>query len=385
MSRFLKFASCAAAALLVLGLVMAFGKQPEPFLAGSESAQRLQPGPLAVDAFDATFVDGSRLTPAYGKFGGLPERRLVGRVWYPADGSGAPYPLIVYSHGMMSVWEEAKELAPYLASYGYVVVAVTYPLTSFSAPDGPYVLDVANQPADVSFLIDTLLMQSAQRGHRLEGKIDDERIGVMGLSLGGMTTTMAAFHPVVRDRRIRAALSIAGPTNLFNPAFFTGDVPFLMLAGDIDALIPYATNAAPVLEKIPHSQLVTIHAGSHSGFARAANIFRWLPNFDALVCKFLPDMIRDDVDGQKEDWSAFLGTPEQGINDKAEFELCKVPTIPESINPLRQQMITAVVTQAFFQSQFAHDPRARAVSRAFLAEVLPRELHEVSYAARETP
>ena len=93
----------------------------------------------------------------------------------------------------------------------------------------------------------------------------------------------------------------------------------------------------------------------------------------------------DDIDAQKEDWSAFLGTPEQGINDKAEFELCKVPAIPESINPLRQQMITAVVTQAFFQSQFARDPQARAASRAFLEEVLPRELHEVSYAVRETP
>ncbi len=44
-----------------------------------------------------------------------------------------------------------------------------------------------NQPADVSFLIDTLLAQSTTPGHRLEGMVDKTRIGVTGISLGGMT------------------------------------------------------------------------------------------------------------------------------------------------------------------------------------------------------
>jgi len=385
MSRFRKIVSGALAALLLLGLVLAYGKQPEPFPAGSESAQRLTHGALPVEARDRTFVDTSRSTPAYGKFTGLPERRLEGKVWYPAERIGAPFPLIVYSHGLMSRWQEATELGPHLASYGYVVVAVTYPLTGLSAPDGPEVMDVVNQPADVSFLIDTLLSESAERGNRLEGMIDGERIGVMGLSLGGMTTELAAFHPAMRDPRIDAALSVAGPTSMFTSAFFGADVPFLMLAGDIDALIPYATNAAPVLQKAPRSQLLTIHGGSHAGFANAANIFRWLPNFDALVCKFLPGVVQRSIRGQGADWYALLGTPEQGIDDEAQLELCTVATIPASINPLRQQMITGVVAQAFFQSQFAPDPQTRTRSQAYLAEVLPREIRDVSYASGKQP
>ena len=46
-------------------------------------------------------------------------------------------------------------LAEQLASLGYVVVAVDYPLTNGLAPGGPDVKDVVNQLADVSFLIDT--------------------------------------------------------------------------------------------------------------------------------------------------------------------------------------------------------------------------------------
>ena len=122
-----------------------------------------------------------------------------------------------------------------LASHGYVVVAVNYPLTNMGAPGGPNVKDVVNQPGDVSFLIDSLLEQSATSGHSLEGMVDADRIGVTGISLGGLTSTLAAFHPEWADDRIKASLSIAGPTALFTPEFFQHrDVPFLMLAGDID-------------------------------------------------------------------------------------------------------------------------------------------------------
>ena len=44
------------------------------------------------------------------------------------------------------------------------------------------------------------------------GGIDRDRIGAMGLSLGGLTTTLVAFHPTLGDPRIRAAVSIAGPS-----------------------------------------------------------------------------------------------------------------------------------------------------------------------------
>src|SRR5690606_13309203 len=124
---------------------------------------------------------------------------------------------------------------------------------------------------------DSLLQLSADASHRLHGQIDAERIGALGLSLGGLTTTLAVFHPELRDPRIRAAISIAGPTFVFTPAFYRHhSLPFLMLAGDIDALVPYGANAAPVPERVPGGELVTLRAGSHTGFAGPATVMRWL-------------------------------------------------------------------------------------------------------------
>src|SRR5262249_2206982 len=82
------------------------------------TAQVLQPGPYGVGVTTMSFVDTNRPTMANGSFAGSPSRTLVTEVWYPTDAqpgatptpvrdaprtrSGAPFPLIVYSHGLDS-------------------------------------------------------------------------------------------------------------------------------------------------------------------------------------------------------------------------------------------------------------------------------------------
>ena len=368
---------------LVVGLsaaVLHNGRQPEPFPAGSQSAERLQPGPLTVQSHAVTFIDSSRPTAANGDFAGAVERRLEGMLWYPAERAGAPYPLIVYSHGFTSTWEGGAYMAEQLASLGYVVVAVNYPLTNFSAPGGPNAMDVVNQPADISFMIDSLLADSATAGHKLEGMVDPARIGATGISLGGMTTTLVAFHPEKRDERITAALSIAGPTAVFTERFFSfAQVPFLMLAGDIDALVPYPSNAAPVPEKVPGSELVTVAGASHTGFAGPAAPLRWMDNPDAIGCYMVKNNIDESV--EEEPWYDRIGTPEQGINYDAVNELCLMDPLPTALNVLRQHMITSVVVSSFFQSHFATDAAERDKARAYLSQTIATELAEVSYRA----
>ncbi|MCZ6829824.1 MAG: hypothetical protein O7F73_09595 [Gammaproteobacteria bacterium] len=370
--------------VLVIGLVLlvlSTGRQPEPFPESSESAARLLPGPHSVQQYDEEFIDESRSTDANDDFPGEPVRRMVGTVWHPADNSQGPYPLIVYSHGFSSMREGGEYLGKQLASLGYVVVAVDYPLTNFYAPGRPSVKDVVNQPGDVSFLIDTLIAQSTQPGHTLEGLVDPERIGVTGISLGGMTTTLVTFHPTMGDPRIKAALSIAGPTAQFTEGFFSGRrVPFLMLAADIDALVPWRSNALPVLELIPGSQLVTVRRGSHTGFAGPSAPLRWLSNPDSIGCYTVLHNIENDME---EPWYDLLGTPEQGINYTAEYELCQMDPLPPAMNPLRQQMITSVVVSSFFQSQFARSVEERAAASQFLSETLAAELEEVEYASSD--
>ena len=379
MKKLLLVIAIAMLLLLASGAVLVNGRQPQPFPQGSESASLLQPGQFAVGQHPATFVDDSRPTAANGDYSGDPNRRMRGMVWHPASSAEGPFPLIVYSHGFTSTFEGGAYLAQHLASHGFVVVAVNYPLTHFGAPGGPNAMDVVNQPADISFIIDSVLAQSQAPDHPLAGLVDSARIGVTGISLGGMTTTLVAYHPEMRDPRIGAALSIAGPTAIFNHRFFThASVPFLMLAGDIDALVPYPSNAAPVPDKVPGSQLVTVAGASHTGFAGPAAPLRWLNNPDALGCY----MVKNNIDQSTEEpWYNRIGTPEQGINYHAQNELCLMDPLPEAINVLRQHMITAVVVSSFFQSIFAPQAESRQEAQAYLSETLARELSEVSYRA----
>ncbi|MBN7796416.1 alpha/beta hydrolase family protein [Parahaliea mediterranea] len=372
--------------LLVLLLVsvaaigaLVFGWQPEPFPPHSASNARLQPGPLSVAHYDTVFEDRSRATSANKDYPGADSRRLEATVWHPAVTDAGPHPLLVYSHGYSSNRRGGAYLAEYMASLGYVVAAIDFPLTNMYAPGGPWVRDVVNQPADVRFVIDRILQDAATPDHPLAGLVDPGRIGVFGLSLGGLTTELVAFHPEMRDPRVGAALSIAGPTSMLAPAFFRqrAGLPFLMLAGDIDALVPWDSNAAPIPGKLPGAELVTVRGASHTGFAGPAAWMRWMDNPDALGCYIVTRNIGEDMD---EPWFELIGSPEQGVIADGENELCRVDPLPEAMNVLRQQMITRVVVGSFFDHHFALSGERRAAARAYLREQMAAELPEVEYA-----
>ncbi|MFV2090924.1 MAG: alpha/beta hydrolase family protein, partial [Pseudomonadales bacterium] len=209
---------------------------PEAPPADSESARVLQSGPYSVGNAELTLVDDSRPTKENDDYPGAENRTLITTIWYPEGGESEPHPLVIYSHGFMSSREGGNYLARALASHGYVVAAADYPLTHMGAPGGPEVSDVSNQPGDVSFLIDTLLgLEDDEKP--FTGEIDQMRIGVMGLSLGGLTSTLVAYHPRWRDKRIRAVISIAGPASMFTRrVFLDSTAPLLVIAGTEGAI-----------------------------------------------------------------------------------------------------------------------------------------------------
>jgi hypothetical protein len=150
-----------------------------------------------------------------------------------------------------------------------------------------------------------------------------------------------------------------------------------MLAGDVDALVPYPSNAAPVLDKVRGSELVSLASGSHTGFAGPAALLRWMNNPDALGCF----MVKQNIDASEEEpWYDLIGTEEQGIDHQAANELCLMDPLPPAMNVLRQHMISLVVVSSFFESHFAHDMETREAARQYLAQTLARELEDVSYA-----
>ncbi|MEM8768770.1 MAG: hypothetical protein AAGE43_15085, partial [Pseudomonadota bacterium] len=241
------------AAIFVIGVV-ALGityqvTGPEGPPADSASAAALAQGPYAVGQRDMTFVDNSRPTAANGDYAGAPGRTLVTALWYPEAEVPGGSPLIIYSHGFMSNRGGGRYLAEALAARGYVVAAADYPLSNGEAPGGPNPADVVNQPGDVSFLIDSVLALEGE-DKPFPGTVDSVRIGVAGLSLGGLTSTLAGYHPRWHDERIRAVVSIAGPAAMFTRRFFTTSAaPFLMIGGTEDAIVDFETHAAIIPER----------------------------------------------------------------------------------------------------------------------------------------
>ena len=331
----------------------------------SESAARLAPGAFRVASTDVVFDDQAR------------GRRLASTLWWPADAPGSA-PLVVEAHGFLANRGGLAYVARHLAARGYVVIAATHPHTTLFARGGRDLADVVRQPGDVSFLIDRLL----QRDVHLPPipPIDPPRIAVMGHSLGGLTATLTAFHPRLRDSRIAAAISIAGPMAMLQPSFFrTAPVPFLMIAGSADVIVDYRRNAFVALDRVSDGPLVSIAGASHAGFDQTT---AWLPrlwnNPDVPACWLLTRTLH--LDAALATVRALVRADEGVDLDDGVRPPCLQPPPRLVMDPPRQQMITTLAVTAFLESRFARDPDSRMRAHRYLVTTMARELPEVSVA-----
>lgn len=241
----------------------------------------VQRGLFGVGVTTIELVDSSRPTEPNGTFEGDPDRTIPVEVWYPADpaatapeqvdapldGSGGPYPLIVFAHGLSSARRQSASYTQHLASHGYVVAAPDFPLSKGSAPGGPRLAAVIEQPRDVSFVIDSLLAFNEEEGHLLEGVIDEEAIGLTGHSLGGLTTLLTAYGPY-RDERLDAIVPLAAVA-----CFLTEDVvgetsvPALNIGGSMDLIVDPGWIRRGYDVANPPRYWVELAGGSHIWFA----------------------------------------------------------------------------------------------------------------------
>jgi predicted dienelactone hydrolase len=351
-----------------------FGAPQQPLT----SAALLQQGRHAVGVTTMNFEDTSRPTMANGSVPGSPSRTLVTEIWYPTDTvpnvnedehrdaplaqTGRPYPLVIYSHGFISMRTAGGFIGRHLASYGYVVASPDFPLTNANAPGGPNVLDVVHQPGDVSFIITQLLALSADAHGVFARAIDAQRIGLTGLSLGGETTYLTAFDVIFRDSRVRAAAPIAGPGCSFGKNFYGATrLPLLILHGDIDAIVPYRANAVLAFsEANPPKYLVTLTGATHTAFADVGGLFENVKNPDDIGCAaLLPDLHT----GDPETAQAFLeqlGGAAAGIIMGDCPAPCTGPRHgPRAMRPSRQEQLTLLSVFPFFEGYLRNDGRAR--------------------------
>lgn len=263
----------------------------------------LSAGPHAAGYLELALADASRPTPPHGSHAGFPDRRIRTLVWYPATATqtadplaerpdaeaapGGPWPLVVYCHGFMSSGRENAQLAAQLATRGFVVAAVEFPLTGMTSPGGATVEDTVNEPADVRFVIDRLIASSADPAHRLHGTIDTARIGLAGVSLGGFVAVATALYPSERDVRVRAVAAAAVPGCDMPPGTLAPvRLPVLLLHGTQDDVIYYPENAVAAFEAVTGPRwLVTLAGGTHAGMAGlATELLSMAGNTDDISC-----------------------------------------------------------------------------------------------------
>jgi len=369
--------------LLFAGCGDADSKSALPASPTLTSAQVLQPGPYGVGVTTITFVDSSRPTMPNGTFAGLPSRTLATEIWYPTDSqpdttptsardaplthSGAPFPLVLYSHGLDSHRTDGAYLAVQLTTYGYIVAAPDFPLSNDHAPGGPTFLDLANQPGDLHFLIDQLLTLAGDPHGTWAGSIDRTRIGAAGFSGGGTTTLLAAFHPTLRDPRVRAAAAMAPPACVLGPDFFGHtSVPLLIVQGDIDAFVSYQANAVFAFhEANPPKYLVTIAGGSHVGFGNGIDVLlAGVNNPDDIGCRSLGGK---PLDVNSPAMLASLGGAAAGIISGVCPRSCATVQQLRSIRPARQHELVLLSIFPFLESYLRGDASARSFLNVTLA------------------
>jgi predicted dienelactone hydrolase len=190
------------------------------------------------------------------------------RIFYPNDAGN--YPAIVFSHGAGGSQSCCDGLTRHWATYGYVTIQPTHDDSAVQRRNAgeenirftQAVRDALKKPAlwegrplDISYVLDSL-RSLENRVAGLAGKIDADRIGVGGHSMGSYTTEAIAGaivdlpgHPGrnFADPRVKAVLCLSpqgpGQFGLNDHSFDQISLPYMGMTGSLDSLGPVASPA----------------------------------------------------------------------------------------------------------------------------------------------
>ncbi len=187
--------------------------------------------------------------------------RLVGYGYrdVPLAQASANYPVVIYSHGLASTRETSSQLAVELASHGYVVVALDHTdCWGTEFPDGRYLLgstsgDITGRLKDVQFLVDELARLNANDS-RFAGRLDLDRIGISGISLGGTVVEACRTNSL-----LKCAALWEGANLVMNVAGL--QKPFLAAVAENTVL--YSQSQWLFSKATTNATLLQIHGANH--------------------------------------------------------------------------------------------------------------------------
>lgn len=265
-------------------------------------------GNLGTTAYSQVFTrDGKTLVDLFGKAvrDAEPAAQAPGGTLPPGAApvplAGAPYPLVIISHGYPGNRYLLSHLAENLASKGYVVASIDHKDSTYN-DQGAFGSTLLNRPLDILFVLDSMArLNGDDKGSGLKGLVDADRTAVVGYSMGGygvvntlggrftaaiVKSSMAppnmalarrqAGSPELAaslDPRIKAGIAI-GPWG-WNMGFWDKDglagikTPIFFMAGSADATSGYSPGVRNIFEAAVNADryLLTFENASHNAAA----------------------------------------------------------------------------------------------------------------------
>jgi dienelactone hydrolase len=270
-----------------------------PAVAGDLSA----PGALVPSRRDVTVVraDGSSFVATLH----YPGTSMA--VGAPLDASAGPYPIIAFGHGFLSAVTLYQSTGAHLASWGF--------MTIMPQTQGGLLPSHGAFAADLVSSLNWLAAQGATSGSPWFGGVDASARGVMGHSMGGGCSLLAAQA----DPGIRCAVPWAAANT--NPSSITAALGVegatRLIVGSQDTIVTPSSTAAMYPNLAGASQLVTITGGYHCGFIDSSIAFCDSGSITreqqlAIVRRESTEFLLLYLKGQGALWDAVWGDPPAG-------------------------------------------------------------------------
>lgn len=229
------------------------GGEPPPSTGGFQKGPDPTKASLEASTGPFTYTTTTVSSSAANGYGG-------GTIYHPTNVAGS-FAAIAVAPGFTENQSHINWWGPRLASHGFVVITIDTK-TGSDQPD--------SRATQLMAALNQLKTFNTTSSHPIYGKVDPNRMGVMGHSMGGGGTLIAA-----RDNPgLKAAIPFA-PWNSASTDFSKVTVPTLIIACEGDTIASVDQHASPFYESIPTSvkkAYLEINDGDHS-CANSGNSF----------------------------------------------------------------------------------------------------------------
>ena len=245
--------------------------------------------------------------------------RLKAFFWKP-DGPG-PFPAVLFNHGSggadkdhtagLSMTEAGEKLAPLFLKHGYAFLYLFRRGQGLSADQGPFIQDILQREEETKdkearqhlqfVLVTTDQLDDVMAGLsflKAAPGIDAKRIAIVGHSLGGQLTLLAAE----RDKTVRAAVTFAAAAGSWErspelrdrlmAAAHNTTAPTMLIQADNDYSTAPSHALADAFERLHKPHLMKIYpavgktADDGHNFLYLA-IARWEPDVFAFLDEYV--------------------------------------------------------------------------------------------------